>query len=1221
MNPEPKGDQEEKDKSLLTSDEKLRDMLFSTSTDSEELDEGKKIKNERNPLPGTSKDQPLEKPAPNVSTKYVPKGPKMIDPLPMPMRRAHQRGISEGTVNKIVEQKEAEEIREILGEEPRKSSSSDLPSKNFYGKMSAKKFRMRDLEPKSRKVPKSKDERRAQLKQLAEVDKQKREEEESVVKPKPKPAYKGFQSVPKTKRLLQDCDTFKFPTSAANKKNNILQKPTSIPRISPAVASSSVDSKSPAPPSSVVSETRKQPRTQAEKEITSDGFYKIKKMSFGNVLSNVCSQQLHADPEPSEFEKVTAAADQSPKTCLASSTGAQRGMKQLSWKEDGRGTVCVEIKYIEKIGFKKVVPMSGGKQVDASLAPPQSNFLTPKKINFTAILYRILSWNTNWLAEQDKLKEAPPVHGENSKLRHVPPSFRTYMDYCKIFFPLMLHELWTEVHRNYSTLIKEKALEVLICVTSQRQVLDHPNLEEICCLGFISEDHSKRRPDDLPTEGWLAVLDMRFSQPGQPEQLRPTFAHVKSCRKRKRLPFDAPYSKIVEDAVPSGKKLTQVMELTLTIKSVRSSLQVNRNKPWILKGISRVQPSLRVFHAVCDAPSSPLFPSILRPDDSTPTFKVTHGMEDYPLALGQLPEIRSLNEEQHRIVKSVGRACTTRMMEPHISLIQGPPGTGKTSTIVALILQIIFRFRHYNPTMPVPRILVAAPSNAAVDEIATRLRHLVCKLHNGTRNHSINMMRIGKGNKCHQDVKQICFETLRDKEFLEMKRKQTSNVYNDEVRQRQEKINEYGLQLAKASEENDTDLQSLLLRKMRSETELMNEAKASGKLSSREEKTLRFQAGQRIFEHAHVVFATLNSSLNNQMLEFLDTGNHSPQRPPFSVAIIDEASQCVEPESLIPFSLGFPKLVMVGDPEQLPATVTSVIAKQNRYNDSMFKRLFEHFSRAGTGSFTVNPVQKLRTQYRMHPDIVHWPNKYFYGGALVTGTKSRDSFLRPYILFNVTNGCERQKGSSIWNDEEVEFIGNVVRTLQKEIKARKNSTMKIGVITFYSKQKDLIWKHLEKIGLTGCVEVKTVDGFQGSECDIMLISCVRTKKHGIGFLAENERLNVALTRGKFAMFVVGNFERLRVCLTDIRLGILLTSYSPLPKYFSSCSKCENYGVLFLDSNFNAIHEFYPFFSFQGNTMWDSLIQDGRSRKCLEYISRGGGKADLGPLMLLPPGAK
>ena len=157
------------------------------------------------------------------------------------------------------------------------------------------------------------------------------------------------------------------------------------------------------------------------------------------------------------------------------------------------------------------------------------------------------------------------------------------------------------------------------------------------------------------------------------------------------------------------------------------------------------------------------------------------------------------------------------------------------------------------------------------------------------------------------------------------------------------------------------------------------------------------------------------SSMNRTMYEHFvhdpnryNNGKHSLKRS-FNICIVDEASQCVEPEALLPLKLGFTKMIMVGDPEQLPATVTSLTAKSKRYDTSMFARLFQFLedtslarngNNIGTGQFDSG-VQRLIYQYRMHSEIVKWPNSYFYGNILKNGSISRMSTMKPYQVSNV----------------------------------------------------------------------------------------------------------------------------------------------------------------------------------------------------------------------------
>ena len=145
---------------------------------------------------------------------------------------------------------------------------------------------------------------------------------------------------------------------------------------------------------------------------------------------------------------------------------------------------------------------------------------------------------------------------------------------------------------------------------------------------------------------------------------------------------------------------------------------------------------LTAFFQVRDLP---LFKSVLSPRPEK--FYIGSGSENFAEAIRDNPAVRNLNEVQARVVKSVARMCTTNIADPQLALIQGPPGTGKTSTIAGLILQIVHR---WNATCSAGnraaaiRILVTAPSNAAVDEIARRLMR-----------QGLRMIRIGREKVIH----------------------------------------------------------------------------------------------------------------------------------------------------------------------------------------------------------------------------------------------------------------------------------------------------------------------------------------------------------------------------------------------------------------------------------------------------------------------------------------
>lgn len=311
----------------------------------------------------------------------------------------------------------------------------------------------------------------------------------------------------------------------------------------------------------------------------------------------------------------------------------------------------------------------------------------------------------------------------------------------------------------------------------------------------------------------------------------------------------------------------------------------------------------------------------------------------------------------------------------------------------------------------------------------------------------------------------------------------------------------------------------------------------------------------------------------------------------FETIIIDEAAQATEPSTLIPLRYGCRRLVLVGDPRQLPATVLSPTAQKAGLGVSLFERL----ENAG------HPVVLLFVQYRMHPSIRLFPSQHFYQSRLVDHPSvlhirnlstsllhtannanllsgivstnnlqqviSSNALFQPVAFFDLPSR-ELSEGTSFRNDDEAELVLAILQALwnlwletssltssstslgtdsvSKCDKSRCNhnlnhpSALSIGIISSYKAQVNSIKNRLIDIipdsALSSLpdqpffsrrqIEVNTVDGFQGKEKDIIIFSCVRTSTHGIGFLADERRINVAITRAKQQLIIVGRAQAL-----------------------------------------------------------------------------------------------
>eukprot|EP00250_Pteridium_aquilinum_P021248 c25066_g1_i4 orf=531-3587(-) len=280
-----------------------------------------------------------------------------------------------------------------------------------------------------------------------------------------------------------------------------------------------------------------------------------------------------------------------------------------------------------------------------------------------------------------------------------------------------------------------------------------------------------------------------------------------------------------------------------------------------------------------------------------------------------------------------------------------------------------------------------------------------------------------------------------------------------------------------------------------------------GHLASRE------QIEKMCLKSCSLIFCTVSSAGRDCM-------KHAA---PFDCLIIDEAAQLVEAETAIATCLpGLKHAILVGDHQQLPATVISKVAVDSGYGRSLFERMIS----------LKHPCHLLDIQYRMHPEISRFPNFTFYEGRLRNGDNVRSPSYRlhehllygSYAFIDVSDGVEQSSGTSKRNSVEAAVVLAIIKRLCDASKTQNIQNLTVGIITPYSSQKDHLKARLERQQLEPLnVDVNSVDGFQGQEKDIIILSTVRSNKSGaIGFLQDYKRLNVAITRARYCLWIVGS---------------------------------------------------------------------------------------------------
>jgi regulator of nonsense transcripts 1 len=287
---------------------------------------------------------------------------------------------------------------------------------------------------------------------------------------------------------------------------------------------------------------------------------------------------------------------------------------------------------------------------------------------------------------------------------------------------------------------------------------------------------------------------------------------------------------------------------------------------------------------------------------------------------------------------------------------------------------------------------------------------------------------------------------------------------------------------------------------------------------------LRNIVERQICKEATVVCSTLESSARKCLAELR-----------FHVVIVDEATQAIEPSALIPLIHGAQKMILVGDEKQLGPIVSPRSLMAANYGRSLFERLIE----------LRVPSVMLDRQYRMHPAISRFPSAKFYNNKIKNGITAADRPTQQFACFPVKRtplvfgnfqGAEEKFGTSFQNKTEVTAVQNVIHILLNGGVDEAN----IGVISPYRGQVELLQSRFPPLRFPK-LKIASVDSFQGSERDYIVMSCVRSGG-SIGFVSDERRLNVSITRARYGLVIVGDSATLSDC-SD--------AWGDLIKYFAS----------------------------------------------------------------------